>query len=129
MNRTTFLVLAIAVVLGGIIIFLQGGKSVEAPTSDTGAASDSDIVYYYGNGCSHCGDVADFIEENDIESKVSFQKKEVWSNPPNSAEMMARAEECGLNRNNVGVPFLYAAGKCFMGTPDVTGFLSEEAGL
>lgn len=87
------------------------------------------IIYYYGEACPHCQDVNKFLEENNIADKVDFIKKEVWSNQVNNNELGEVAQKCGLNPGNIGVPFLFAEGKCYMGGPDVEGFFSKKAGL
>ena len=73
--------------------------------------------------------IGEFLEENNIAEKVSFSKKEVWSNQGNKNEMNDRARECGLDISNIGVPFLYTRGECLIGTPNVTEFFKKEAGL
>lgn len=128
MGKIIGIVVAVAVVLGGAYFFRASG---EKDMSSVGSASDvaSGIVYYYGGECPHCKDVMKFLEENKIAEKVSFEKKEVWHNPANSREMDAKVRICGLDKKQVGVPFLFADGKCFIGTPDVTGFFKKAAGI
>ncbi|MCX6765803.1 MAG: hypothetical protein NT136_02490 [Candidatus Moranbacteria bacterium] len=110
-------------IIGGLIIWgINQPKKAEAPASPANG-----IVYYYGQECSHCQEVVKFLEENKIAEKVSFSKKEVWHNRENAAELEQRAEECGLDKSKVGVPFLYAQGKCLIGTPDVVDFFKKEA--
>jgi glutaredoxin len=96
--------------------------------SAVGVASD-EIIYYYGAECPHCKDVLKFLEENKIAEKVNFQKKEVWNDEANSNEMMEKVSECALDPKSVGVPFLYAQGKCLIGTPKVEEFFKEKAGI
>jgi len=36
---------------------------------------------------------------------------------------------CKLNEEKVGVPFLFASGKCYIGAPDVISFFTQEAGI
>ena len=90
---------------------------------------EGEIVYYYGSGCSHCLGVNEFLEKNDIISKVNFVKKEVWNNKDNASELSEVAQECGINPGSIGVPFLFADGKCYIGGPDVEGFFSKAAGM
>ncbi|KKP70685.1 MAG: hypothetical protein UR69_C0003G0023 [Candidatus Moranbacteria bacterium GW2011_GWE2_35_2-] len=92
-------------------------------------SASNEIIYYYGEECPHCQDVLRFLEENKISEKVEFQKKEVWHNKNNSEEMMKKVGECELNPDTVGVPFLYAEGKCLIGTPKVEGFFKLKAGI
>jgi len=89
------------------------------------------IVYYYGETCSHCKVVNDFLEANpQVAEKVSFEKKEVWSNKQNASEVARRAKVCGIKPEGMGVPFLYGGdGKCYIGEPDVIGFFKAKSGM
>ncbi|EKE21609.1 MAG: hypothetical protein ACD_7C00171G0007 [uncultured bacterium] len=91
--------------------------------------SETTIIYFYGAECPHCKDVIAYLDENDIYSKVDFIKKEVWHNKSNGEELRKAALKCGMNPANIGVPFLFSEGKCFMGGPDVMNFFSEKAGI
>ncbi|MDX9913804.1 MAG: hypothetical protein RBS77_04450 [Candidatus Moranbacteria bacterium] len=90
---------------------------------------ENSIIYYYGAECPHCKDVLAYLEENDIYSKVDFIKKEVWNNRSNGEELRNAALKCGMNPSNIGVPFVFSKGKCYMGGPDVTEFFAKEAGI
>lgn len=104
-------------------------KSAETGASEIPAEVPSGVVFYYGDECPHCHDVLDFIEENDIASKADFDVKETWHDEENGTELVERAAICGYAPNQIGVPFLYADGECFIGTPNVIGYLSELAGV
>ncbi|HFC76619.1 MAG TPA: hypothetical protein ENJ27_00070 [Candidatus Moranbacteria bacterium] len=90
---------------------------------------NSDVIYYYGKECPHCEKVAEFLDKNDIYNKVDFAKKEVWHNKSNGKELMSAAQKCGIDPKNVGVPFLFADGKCFIGDADVIAYFKEKAGI
>ncbi len=112
----------------------QDEKKVQE--NNNGVRSDDDygdpnasVVYYYGRECPHCEEVAEFLGDNDIYSKVDFAKKEVWHNKDNGKELMEAAQKCGIDPNDIGVPFLFADGKCFIGGPDVTNYFKEKAGI
>ena len=117
------IIILVAVIIG----FIYWGLN---QTEEQEIALPTDVItYYYGEGCSHCKDVAEFLEKNNIAEKVEFSKKEVWSNSENKKEMNQRVEECGLSKAGTGVPFLYTRGECLIGTPKVTEFFKKEAGI
>ncbi|MBI2439019.1 MAG: hypothetical protein HYV45_00205 [Candidatus Moranbacteria bacterium] len=88
------------------------------------------IVYYYGEGCPHCKTINEFLEENKVSEKVSFEKKEVWGNKTNARELDRRAQACKVSPEGMGVPFVYGGdGRCYIGEPDVRKFFSEKAGI
>lgn len=119
----TVLVGALVLVTGFVYWGLKDGGQ---PVVDDGAA----IVYYWGEGCPHCKVVSDFLEANDIASKVSFEKKEVWSNKANASEMGRRAKVCGVKPEGMGVPFVYGGdGKCYIGEVDVINFFKTKSGM
>jgi len=120
-------VVIVAVFVGGFMFRNMNGATVS--DQGTPGSLDSGIVFYYGAECPHCKDVEQFLAENKIADKVSFQTKEAWHDQTNATEMSAKAATCGLTEDKVGVPFLFADGKCFVGTPDVEGYFREKAGL
>jgi len=134
-DKKTYIAGAVALLIVGLIVFwgLKQPEKANAPTvsqEEIGQQNQSaDIIYYYGAECPHCKDVAKFLEDNKIAEKVNFSKKEVWHNTDNAAEMQKKGEECNLQKQGMGVPFLYARGKCFIGTPEVEAFFKQEAGI
>ncbi len=122
-KKRVYIIASVAVlVIAGFIFwgFKQPSKVI-APTNET--------IYYYGEDCPHCKIVAQFIEENGIAQKVNFTKKEVWSSKVNASELQARAKECRVDSKNIGVPFLYAQGKCYIGDQEIIDFFKKESGI
>lgn len=93
----------------------------------TPMTEDSGIVLFYGQECPHCQDLEKEIEEDKLAEKVKFDSLEVWHNAENRKIFKDKAFECGFAEDQLGVPFLYARGECFVGTPDIKKFLEEEA--
>jgi glutaredoxin len=117
-------------IVGGVsILVIAGFVFWGAKQPSTGIAPTGQIIYYYGETCPHCQNVSKFLDENKVAEKVSFSKKEVYSNKDNAAELQSRAKECGINSGSIGIPFVYAQGKCFVGEPDVMDFFKKEAGI
>lgn len=124
-KKTIAILLGTLAVVGGLIYWgLQDGKQSQV-TDDPSA-----IVYYYGEGCPHCKVVNDFLEANNIAEKVSFEKKEVWSDKTNASELERRAKVCDVKPEGMGVPFVYGGdGKCYIGEPEVIGFFKTKSGM
>ena len=114
----------LGVVIVGIIVWGMTSSTADAP-----AAEVSGTVYYYGAECPHCKKVNEFLESNKIAEKVTFIKKEVWHDRQNADEMAQAASQCGLNKNEIGVPFIFDNGTCLIGEPDVIKFFREKAGM
>jgi glutaredoxin len=119
------IVLVAAVLVGGLVYENMTRNSVGQSADE----SSSDVVLYYGEECPHCKDVEKFLDDNKVADVVNFAKKEVWHNQANSNDMLAKSKTCGLREDSVGVPFLYAEGKCYVGTPDVEKYFSEKVGI
>ncbi|MFA6184337.1 MAG: hypothetical protein WC682_04535 [Parcubacteria group bacterium] len=98
-------------------------------TESSTVANISGTIYYYGEECPHCENVIAYLDQNDIYNKVKFVKKEVWHNQENGKELTQAATKCGLDPKNIGVPFVYSEGKCYMGDPDVIDFFAKAAGI
>lgn len=121
-KKAIAILVGLLIVVAGLIFWgLQEDKLLE---DDPNA-----IVYYYGEGCPHCKVIDEFISANGIADKISFEKKEVWGNKANAREMQRRAKACGIQPEGMGVPFVYAEGKCFVGEPDVKKFFADKANI
>lgn len=128
MDKKAILAVVIAVACVAGFAFWNS-KRADDSGSASGGSAPSGIVFYYGAECPHCKDVEAFLDENKVADKVNFTKKEVWHDQTNAAEMAEAVKACGLSGDKVGVPFLYADGKCHVGTPDVEGYFRTAAGL
>lgn len=133
MKKQTLIIIlaATAAVIVAIVLWgsRQSEKIPDQLASSQGGIEQSDVVLYFGQECSHCKVVEKFIADNQIEKKIIFTKKEVWHNSANNTEMLEKARECSLDTGKVGVPFLFARGKCFIGEVEVKDFLKKEAGM
>ncbi len=115
------------VAIVGIIAWavIEGKKEKEIAS-----VPDASTIYFFGEECPHCKRINEFLEANDVASKFTFTKKEVWHSRTNSAQMKTKAEACGLDPSKVGVPFIYTEGnKCLVGEPDVKKFFAEKVGI
>lgn len=113
----------IAIALG-IGFFIWQYKS--APP--TAASLPEGIILFYGEGCSHCKNVDDFINQNNIEDKVKFTRLEVWYDQNNQAILLKATQKCQIASNEFGVPFLYDGnGECYAGDIDIINFFKQAA--
>jgi len=69
------------------------------------------------------------LKKNKVEEKVKIEKKEVWYNRENASELQEVAKFCSLDSNSIGVPFLWADGKCYIGTPEVKRVLGDKSNV
>lgn len=115
------------VLAAGFVYFgLKDGGQTQTVVDDPAA-----VVYYYGEGCPHCKVVNDFLTANpQVAEKVSFVKKEVWSNKQNAEELGRWAKVCGIKPEGMGVPFVYGGdGKCYIGEVDAVNFFKTKSGM
>lgn len=90
----------------------------------------SDIILYYGTTCPHCKIVEQFIQENNINSKLNITQKEVFENQTNANELIILGGNCKLPQNYIGaVPLLYDNNKAFIGDKDIIEFIKAKAGV
>jgi glutaredoxin len=109
------------VLLLGAAVYIGGGifwqKKIIAPKG---------VILFYGTGCDHCITVDDYIKKNSVESKVSFIRLEVFSNADNATILADKAQQCGLDFQKIGVPFLWDGQHCFIGYVDVIKFFQNK---
>lgn len=123
-KKVLAVVATITVLIVGVIVWGMTSNNANAPVTEV-----SGTVYYYGAECPHCKRVNEFLEENKISEKVTFTKKEVWHDNGNAKEMTQAATQCGIDKKDIGVPFIFDNGSCLIGEPDVKKFFSEKAGI
>lgn len=88
--------------------------------------TDSPIVFYFGVSCPHCKNVEKYLEENQVAEKVSFSMKEVYNNRDNANEAIEKAALCGIDKKNLGVPFLWDGDKCYVGDENIISFFKTK---
>lgn len=136
---TSTIILIIASLLAAVVLGSRSKKtktqaSPQALETNSPPVTQSPIsrapIFFYGNTCPHCAEVEVWMKENKIEEKIEIIKKEVYDNQDNFSELLKTAKKCGLSTNTIGVPFLYTPeGRCLIGTPEVTAYLSDKAGI
>ena len=121
-KQTLITGLLILVILGLISFVVFGSKN----NNSTKISNNQTLTFFYGNTCPHCADVEKWMKENKIEEKIDIVKKEVYANKQNAKELESAATICKLPTDSIGVPFLFAEGKCYIGSPDVISYLLEK---
>jgi hypothetical protein len=125
-----FIVLAV-IVLGGFVWAVQSGFLKRTSSGNVEPAQlPAGIVFFYGDTCTHCKDVEDFIAANQIDQKVKYTSMEVFENQNNAQLLINIGTSCGLKSSDIGaVPLVYDGTKCYLGTPDVENFLKAQTGI
>lgn len=116
----------LVIILVALATFLRQRQFWQTGPIEENSEGSTDLILFYGQGCSHCANVEDFIKKNQIDKKISFQKREVYSNQENAELLFEKAEICGLAQASVGVPFFWNEGKCLIGDADIIKFFEER---
>jgi len=121
MNKKVIIptILFIIVLIFSVVILLENKESNHP-------AEQGQIVLFYGDGCPHCAIVEDYIKNNNIKQKLSFEEKEVYYNQNNAKELEAKAKICGLATDSIGVPFLWEGEKCYVDDQEIIGFFNQK---
>jgi glutaredoxin len=96
------------------------------------ASVQDKLIFFYGDGCPHCVNVEKFFQDNNVESKVQFEKKETFNDTRNSSLMSLIAEKkCSISGNELGVPLLWDGqnSKCLLGDQDIINFFKQKLGI
>jgi len=119
-------ILFVAVMSYAVFVLAQDKKSEIAHSSNQSKATESEIIFFYGDGCPHCAIVEKYFEENNVQDKISFTQKEVYHNQNNAKELQTKAKICGIPTNSIGVPFLWDGKKCLIGDKDIVDFFKQK---
>lgn len=123
----SIIIIVVILVLGTATYFYWPALSkIWSSGSSSGPAG---VILFYGNGCPHCAIVDEFVKSNNVDQKVEFTKLEVFDSADNQKILLERVNACGIDKNSIGVPFLYDGKNCLMGDTDIINFFKEKAGI
>ncbi len=93
---------------------------------------NSDLILFFGNTCSHCKDVEEFISKNQIDQKIKINQREIYDNKSNATLFTKTVQEICPDQSSINglpVPFLIDTKdkKCFIGTPSITEYLTQKS--
>jgi glutaredoxin len=83
-------------------------------------------ILFYGDTCPHCKVVEDYIAANNVRAKIKFQELEVYENKDNAALLGKYAERCGIDTNQIGVPFFYNGQTCLIGQDEIINYFKQQ---
>lgn len=142
-KRATYFIVAILVFTGLYWLLSQPPKNNINSDSSNITAEEKDIykdfpiydnpdlVFYWGNGCPHCENVEKWLKENNTDTKIKVNYKEVYYNKNNQTELYSTAQQyCPeiIQDGNIGVPtgFDPVNKKCIQGDTPIIEFLSAK---
>lgn len=103
------------------IVLLLACVFVVTPAS---AEGDKQILFYYGQGCSHCAKVESFFDANDYYQQYPIESKEIYFDADNRQEFIEKMSLLGVDVNGVGVPTVIFGDRYLTGdTPIIEGFV------
>lgn len=128
MKQKVVTLLLVVLIAGLMSLVVIGSNKKEQQNAEQKVAEikSGDPVYYYGVTCPYCKVVQEWLDENQVLDKVPYTKKEVWNSRQNAAELAKVAASCGINANEIGVPFLFAEEKCLIGAPDIIAYFETK---
>lgn len=82
-------------------------------------------IFFYRFDCPHCKLVEEFMKENNVSAKFSFDMRDVSMSQANRDQFLQAYDVCKLDKSNPGVPLFYANGSCYLGDVDIIKFLNK----
>lgn len=98
---------------------------------DSPVYDSPDLVFYWGDGCPHCKNVEDWLNENNLDKKIKVNYKEIYYNDQNKNELINTAKQyCPsiIIDGGIGVPvgFDPINKKCIQGDTPIIDFLKQQ---
>jgi len=119
---TIFLISAILLII--VLAVVASNKSKENPISNP-ILDKGTIIFYYGITCPHCKITEQYIIDNNIDSKVTIVRKEIYENQANAMALQQAAKQCNLPLDEIGVPFMIYNNSCYMGDENTIKLLRQ----
>ncbi len=132
-NRATYVAAAVFTTILVVVVLLYSNFKIIDVLSyfEKLEPYQNQIVYFYGDGCSQCDKVDAYLAANKVEDKVSFVRLEVFDDLHNQHILSDRAQVCGIDPHNLGVPFIWEGPqrRCILGYLDVIDFFKQKMKL
>ncbi|MFZ2153365.1 MAG: hypothetical protein WAV41_04960 [Microgenomates group bacterium] len=117
----------IIVVIGVLGYFIY--QYIQSPKPNI-TDSQADLILFHGDGCPHCKIVSDYIDANQVESKVKISYHEVYYNKSNQILLQETVKKCPEidTTQGVGVPLAYSPldTKCLYGDTPIIDWLKSK---
>jgi glutaredoxin len=70
---------------------------------------NADLIIYWGEGCSHCEKVKEYISTNKLDQKIKISLKEVYHNQENLQSLEDTVKKCPEVdiQQGIGVPLAF----------------------
>ena len=117
------IIVLVVIVLAGVGYLYISHKNT---ANVLGATSTADTILFYGIGCPHCQKVEDYMSQNKVTDKIQIDQREVFANKSNAELMATKAADCGISKDNLGVPLLWVKGKCYSGDEEVIQYFKDQ---
>lgn len=120
-KKTLIIFFSVILLFITIIFFIKNNSNLSNDIQEK-------LIYFYSKRCPHCANVEKFFEENKIENKFKFDKKEVGNNIKNAKLLSFIAKsKCKINTNQIGVPFLWDGknSKCILGDEPIIEYFEK----
>jgi len=88
--------------------------------------TQSEMVIYVGDGCSHCAKVEAHVEEMDYENIFDLEFKEIYFDRGNALEYNQEASRLGLPITQRGVPMMVVENGYLSGDRPINYFLDAQ---
>lgn len=124
-----YLGLIVILVLIGLALFSPAREqtTLDQIKTELAAVEPQKILFFYGNTCTHCQVVEDYIADHDLKTILPIEPREVYANQVNAAWLTLAAKQCGLETGSgVGVPLIYSEGQCFSGEIETVDYLKQR---
>ncbi len=115
--KILIIILVVIIFFGGLVLLGRLTNKANVPT----------MILFYGDTCSHCKNVDDYIKANNVHQKLKFRELEVFNNQNNAALLAQTAKQCGFDMTSgVGVPFFFDGAKCLQGDVVIIDFFKAQ---
>lgn len=107
---------------GGLAILLIAAAATVALKKPEPAG----MILFYGDTCPHCQAVEQYINANNIQTRLKFQELEVYHNQSNAELLGQYAKHCGLDTKAIGVPFFFTGQTCIVGQDEIINYFKQH---
>ncbi len=90
------------------------------------SSKKGEIIIFWGQGCPHCMNVENFIQQNNLDKYFNIERREIYFNKENREKFNKICQELNIPMEKQGVPLAVIDKEYYVGDKEIIRMLSEK---
>ncbi len=113
------------IIIGVFLISLTGCGKIQQQVVQAPISIPPGMIYFFSPTCQHCAIVKEYIETNNISTKLFFVSRDISSDKDAFSLIQEVGRRCGITENRLAVPLFWDGSSCYLGDDRVIEYFKS----